>query len=486
VSGAFASLVILTFGSPAGAQTATATPFTVGDVVVSGAIRSRTYSRNWFGDLPEGDYWHQGTQVRVGISRSKQRYDWQLEFEVPFMLHLPTTAVRTAPQGQLGLGAAYFAANDGNANPAGLFLKQGFVRFSGLGGIAGQSLRVGRMEFNDGLEVTPRNSTLAVLKRDRIGQRLVGNFGFSDVLRSLDGVQYVLNLPTLNVTAVAARPTAGVFQVNGWSELNINLFYGALTGQAGSERSPGDWRLFGLAYDDYRHGIAKTDNRPATSRISDTESIRVGTFGGHYLHVSTSAAGPIDVLLWGAFQTGAWGTLSHRAGAFAAEAGWQPARLLAWQPWIRGGYNYSSGDSNPDDDTHGTFFQVLPTARIYARTPIFNLMNSVDAFGELILRPSNRITLRADLHSIRLASRNDLWYSGGGAFQSGTFGYNGRPSNGQARLGTLYDVSGDFTLNAHVALGLYYAYVRSREVARAIFPAGSGTRFGFVEWQFRF
>lgn len=485
-SGALASLVVLTSVSPAGAQIAAGTPFTVGDLVVSGAIRSRTYSWNWFGDLPEGDYWHQGTQIRLGVSRSKKRYDWQLEFEVPFMLHLPTTAVKAAPQGQLGLGAAYFAANDGNANPVGLFLKQGFVRFNGLGGIVGQSLRVGRMEFNDGLEVAPRNGTLAVIKRDRISQRLIGNFGFSDVLRSLDGVQYVLSLPTLNVTALAARPTEGVFQVNGWSELNVNVFYGALTGQAGSERSPGEWRLIGLAYDDYRHGIAKADNRPVATRITDSESIRVGTYGGHYLHVSATPAGSIDVLLWGALQTGAWGTLSHRAGAFAAEAGWQPARPHAWQPWIRGGYNYGSGDTNPDDDTHGTFFQVLPTARIYARTPFFNLMNSVDAFGELVLRPSNRVTLRADLHSIRLASNNDLWYSGGGAFQAGTFGYNGRTSNGQTRLGTLYDLSGDITLNRHVGLGLYYACVRSQDVARAIFPAGSGARFGFVEWQFRF
>ena len=31
--------------------------------------------------------------------------------------------------------------------------------------------------------------------------------------------------------------------------------------------------------------------------------------------------------------------------------------------------------------------QMLPTARIYARTPFFNLMDTVDGFGELILRP---------------------------------------------------------------------------------------------------
>ena len=478
--------MLATYASLARAQTAATSPITVGDVVLSAAIRSRTYSWNWFGDTPDGDYTYQGTQVRFGLSQSKKRYDWQLEFEVPFMLHLPTTAVAAAPQGQLGLGGAYFAANNGSANPAALFLKQGFVRFSHLGGVAGQSLRIGRMEFNDGLEVLPKNATLAALKRDRISQRLLGNFGFSDVLRSLDGVHYTLSTPTLNVTALAARPTEGVFQVNGWSELNINVFYGSVTGQAGSERHPGEWRLFGLEYDDHRHGVAKTDNRPVATRITDSESITVGTYGGHYLRVAATPAGSFDLLVWGAVQTGSWGNLRHRAGAFAAEAGWQPTGLSRWRPWIRGGYDYSSGDSNPADDTHGTFFQVLPTARIYARMPFFNLMDSIDAFGQLILRPSNRVTLRTDIHSLRLADKNDLWYSGGGAFQPGTFGYNGRPSNGQAGLATLYDVSGDITLNPRVALGLYYAYARGGAVTQTIYPGSAGAHFGFLEWQLRF
>jgi hypothetical protein len=150
------------------------------------------------------------------------------------------------------------------------------------------------------------------------------------------------------------------------------------------------------------------------------------------------------------------------------------------------GYDYGSGDVNPADDKHGTFFQVLPTARIYARMPFFNLMNSVDAFGELILRPSNRVTLRTDVHALRLADEDDLWYSGGGAFQPGTFGYNSRPSNGHLGLATLSDVSGDVSLNAHVALGLYYAYARGQAVAQTIFRGNRSARFGFVEWQVRF
>src|SRR6266545_5597689 len=101
---------------------------------------------------------------------------------------------------------------------------------------------------------------------------------------------------------------------------------------------------------------------------------------------------------------------SHRSGAFAAETGWQPPVLRAVRPWLRGGYNYGSGDGNPNDATHGTFFQVLPTPRVYARFPFFNMMNNRDTFGELVLRPSKALTIRSSVHALALASRTDLWY----------------------------------------------------------------------------
>jgi hypothetical protein len=424
--------------------------------------------------------------MRVGLSQARKLYDWQAEFAVPLVLNLPTTAVMAAPQGQLGLGAAYFAANSSSQNTAGLFLKQGFFRWRALGGVAGQSLKVGRWEFSDGAEVAPKNAILGSLKRDRISQRLLGTFGFSDVGRSFDGAQYSLNARNLNVTALLARPTQGVFQVNGWPELNINIFYGAVTGQFGGDRSPGEWRAFGLGYDDYRHGVVKTDNRSAAAKSADTGSIAIGTYGGHYLQVIVTPAGPLDLLAWGAVQTGAWGALTQRAGAYALEAGWQPAGLDRVGPWVRGGFDYGSGDSNPTDQKHGTFFQVLPTPRPYARLPFFNMMNTADAFGELIIRPAKSLTVRTDVHSLRLADSHDLWYSGGGAFQPGTFGYNGRPSNGQTGLATLYDVSGDYTLNRYVALGLYYGRAAGQNVTTAIYPTGSSAHLGYVEFLLRF
>jgi len=456
----------------------------IGDAVVSSSLRSRMYSWNWFGDTPNGEYTYSGSLFRFGLTESRKKLDWQVEFAVPALVDMPTSAVMPAPFGQLGLGGSYAAANSGSTNSSSIFLKQGNFRIKGIGGIAGQSIKAGRMEFIDGSEVTPAHGTLAALKRDRIAQRLLANFGFTDVQRSLDGAQYVLSMPKLNVTVVAARPTEGVFQVSGWDELKINVFYGALTGQHGKYAAT-DWRVFALGYSDYRGGVVKTDNRAAAVRNADADSIDIGTYGGHILQIVPTATGPVDLLFWGALQNGSWGTQTHRAGAFAAEAGWQPAVLKTIKPWIRGGYDFGSGDGNPGDGTHSTFFQVLPTPRIYARTPFFNMMNSKDAFAELILRPK-RVTVRSDIHSLRLADSADLWYSGGGAFQATTFGYTGRPSNGQSTLGTLYDVSADVTLTPHVGVGGYFGYAAGGLVTQSIYAGDKGVHLGFFELNLKF
>src|SRR5262249_48921201 len=128
----FLSIVVVSSfsASKASAQTQAPQAITLGDdVVFATTTRSRTYGWNGFGDSPAGEYVYQGSQIRFGLLQAKRKYDWQLEFEVPFMIGLPTDAVQAAPQGQLGLGANYYAANGNRQNPAHLFLKQGTFRF---------------------------------------------------------------------------------------------------------------------------------------------------------------------------------------------------------------------------------------------------------------------------------------------------------------------------------------------------------------------
>lgn len=468
------------------AQSASSDPVKIGDVTVSGSVRTRIESWDFFQGNANNDYTFPGSIARLSLSEATSKFAWQLELAAPFLLGLPNGAIASGAQGQLGFGASYFAANNRNSDAAMIFAKQGFIRFKDLGNIEGQSLKVGRMEFIDGTEVTPKNATLAALKRDRIAHRLLGNFGFSDVGRSFDGAEYVLDGSKLNLTVFAARPTRGVFQVDGWGELKVNVYYGALTGQATRKRTAGEWRVFVLGYQDLRDGVVKTDNRPLAIRSADSGHIDIATFGGHYIHTTETAAGPVDFLAWGALQTGSWGNLAQRSGAAAMEGGWQPRILPAVKPWLRIGYDYGSGDKNANDSTHGTFFQILPTPRVYARFPFFNMMNNRDLFGELSARPTKKITIRSDIHSLRLASSNDLWYSGGGAYQPWTFGYTGRTSNGHLGLATLYDISADFNANSHVAVGAYVGHAAGKMAIQAIYPQGKNANLGYLEMTFKF
>ena len=464
------------------AQEPTPQPLQIGEVTFSGSVRERYEAWNWF-EPAGGDnlYGFSGTVIRFGFSQKKEHYDWNIEFEVPILLGIPDHAVHPAPLGQYGLGGSYFAANDNQQNVAMIFPKQTFFRLKG----EHASLRGGRMEFTDGSEVTPKDATLASLKADRIGQRLIGNFGYSDVQRSLDGLQFAYNNGPWTLTALSAIPTRGVFQVDGWGWVKTPVTYVALTHQSAIGSAKAEWRVFGIYYNDDRP-LVKTDNRPAAARASDFGGISIGTYGGHFIVAVPSDSGTLDLLAWGVLQNGSWGRLTQRSGALAVEGGWQPAFWSRVKPWFRGGFYTSSGDGNSTDNTHGTFFAVLTTPRVYARFPFFNSMNNTDVFEEIILRPTKRLTIRSDVHGLWLSSKSDLWYSGGGAFQPWTFGYSGRPSGGVSKLANLYDVSSDFKYKHGLSLGLYFGFAQGGDVIKKIFPVNSNDALGFTELNYRF
>jgi len=460
----------------------------LGKVNVGGSLRLRAENHGWF-ETPgfDDEYTFGAAQLRLSLGQQFEKWDWLVEGQFTGLFNLPERAVAPAPRGQLGLGASYFAAN--GRQDAGAALRQAFVRARGVFGDKPSSLRVGRFEFVEGAETSPSDPTLAALKRERIAHRLVGNFGFSHVGRSFDAVQYVRAGKSSNLTFVGGRAVEGVFQLRALKELDVDFWYGAYTKPLASERVQSEFRLFGLHYHDGR-GALKTDNRTTPARRLDAENIRVNTVGGHYVAAAKTSRGTLDALAWGAGQFGGWGKLSHRAGAVAFEGGFQPGGAAAkWKAWVRGGYFRSTGDGDPTDSRHETFFQVLPTPRVYARFPFYNLMNNEDVFAQLQLKPHARLSLRADAHRLRLSNANDLWYAGGGAFQETTFGYQGRPSGGGRGLGTLFDLSADVTVTPTTTLTLYGAGVRGGGVQRAAYPAGGRNplaRLFYVELTRRF
>jgi hypothetical protein len=456
----------------------------IGPLEITVNWRSRAEGWNWFeGPTGNSDYGLWDSLLRVGIGQTGEKFDWFVEGEQPSILGLPNDAVVAAPQGQLGLGGSYYAANNNHTNVANGFVKQGFVNFKHLGPMG---LKVGRFEYFDGLEVKPKDALLATVIQTRISSRLISNFAFAAVQRTYDGVQLSANSGANNFTFFGARPTQGVFQVKGMDELDVDTYYGAYTRSINAGHSSGELRVFALGYIDHRTRTLKTDNRPAPARTADIGKIEIATWGADYVHVfNTTDAGKFDVLFWGALQTGSWGNLSQHASSFVTEAGWQPPVKIL-KPWISAGYSYGSGDGNASDSRHGTFFQVLTTPRQYARFPFYNMMNNEDLYGSLNLRPVSKLGLRSEVHTLRLANSHDLWYSGGGAFQPKTFGYTGRPSNTNRGLANVWDVSADYQFTPTFSTTLYYGHAWGKSVVSSIYPKDANGSLIFLETNYHF
>ena len=150
---------------------------------------------------------------------------------------------------------------------------------------------------------------------------------------------------------------------------------------------------------------------------------------------------------------------------------------------MRLGYSRSSGDDDPADGDHGTFFQILPTARIYSFSTFYNLMNNEDGFIQLILRPRLGLSWRTDLHNLRLSESRDLWYQGSGATledRNVGFGFPVRPAFGHRDLFRMVETSLSYDVSKWLALSVYYGHVFGGSVVRALF-AGDQADFGYLE-----
>ncbi len=441
-------------------------------------LRERGNATQWFGAVPHPEtYGHGDSLLRVSINQRVERLDWQLEMSNSSELELPTDAVSpVAAQGQLGLGGTYYASNANNGFPAAVSFKTGFARFHFQDNRT--LFRIGRFEFLDGAETTPKDQALLWLQNNRIAQRLIGNFGFSNGQRSLDGVDFKTGGKNWDVTMMAARDVQGNFKMNANEELNMDAQYLAYTRYTAKQHVL--FRAYALGYHDGRTYVTKSDNRPAAVRALDHKNIRLGTFGGSMIAVVPAGSQTLDFLVWGNGQTGRWGLLSDKAGAVAVEGGLK-LNTVASKPWLRGGFFRSTGDNDPNDGTHNTWVPVMTTPRNYARYPFFNMMNSKDQFVQLIDKPATRLDLRTDLHFLQLTASKDLWYQGGGGFDNKVFGFTGRPSNGHSSFASLYDISADYAVTRNVTMTAYYARAFGKTVIAAIYPNERNSNYGYIE-----
>ncbi|MBY0276427.1 alginate export family protein [Candidatus Binatia bacterium] len=413
-----------------------------------------------------------GNRFKLGLRVKRDPFEVFVQYQHSLLDNLP--------EGGPGPGGAYFA-NTRHTFQESSILRAAWARLKVPEFADGRlSVQGGRQTYSDGAEAVPKDPTLQWLVQNRIGQRLIGPFEYTMVGRSFDGGILAYQGDQVNVTGFGFKPTQGGYEINANPEIPGITVGGLAFTMRDTELVQGTTgRFFWIQYEDHRD-IVFLDNQPLPVREAEKgKGASIATIGANVEHVHDVGPGRLDLLGWGVGQFGSWLSQDQRAWAYAIEAGYQLPDVWA-KPWMRIGIDSGSGDTNPNDDVHGTFFQLLPTSRQYAQFPFYNLMNNQDVFAQWLLLPSSQVNVRADLHWLRVNASEDLSYSGSGATKEDFFGYAGVPAKGRNNLAYLTDVAVTYTPIAPLTFYAYYGHAFGQGVINANFN-GTQANFGYVE-----
>ena len=375
--------------------------------------------------------------------------------------------------GALGTGALYFD-HSGTSYSRQVFLKTASIAVRRIAGHL--DVQVGRMPYTGGAENPSGIPKIESVKRQRLDSRLVGEFEWSLFQRAFDGMRADWASSGFRVTASAFQPTQGGFEdAAGVSMSGVRITSAVFTTAPGTIVSKTELQMFTHRYRDCRAVSLRPDN---TGRAAAAVDVGIMAIGGHLVSARSAGNGEIDALLWAAGQVGDWYDQDHRAFAVSAEAGYQWARTR-WAPWIRGGISWFSGDTDAQDDRHGTFFRCCRRS-VAIRSPRsirWRILRDITV--QVILRPLNSVALRLDGHFLLLANHADGRYAGSGATQESgrIFGYTLRPSGGVSRLMELVETSADWRLGPHWSVNGYVGMESSAPVVRRSFANGPATFF---------
>jgi len=461
------------------ADAAAQSPSTAQPATTTWTVRDWSRVEMWrFFEPPAGggnnDYAFGANRLFAGVQRTARAYDFTAALQYVQFGALPRDAVGPGP---LGTGAVYYA-HAGRTDSHQVYLRYANVRLKRL--LPRTAIQIGRMPYASGGEAPSGNPKIEAVRTQHVAARLIGEFGWSIYQRAYDGVRVDIALSRLSAMGFAFHPTQGGFEdAAGLMMTGVTVAGGAATINSAAASPSVQYQVFSYRYRDTRAVTQRPDNTGRSARAAD---VGINTFGGAIVAAPRPRNGrQWDGLVWTAFQTGSWYEQDHRAASIAVEAGhqWTTAR---WQPWLRGGYLYASGDGDPSDDRHGTFFEMLPTVRQYAQSALYSQMNNTDLFAQLLARPRPNVNVRLDWHRIGLASPRDGWYFGSGATQQhgSIFGFATRPSFGATHLATIGEGSVDYAISPRWSIGGYLAVGRGGGVVRPAF-AGRTLTFAFIE-----
>jgi hypothetical protein len=438
---------------------------------------TRVESWSFFEPRPGGGdptYTLLGNRATLGVRVRGVRFDVDGAFEYGQLVGLPRNA--TGP-GPLGPGALYFQSARATRAYQ-LYFRTLSVRAKNV--LPGVSIDVGRMRHAS--SATRPGDADDVLRRTRVEGRLIGEFESSMFRRAFDGVRVDAGRSRWRAAAALLFPTQGGYEESANASLSAVKIWSAeaalsLRRVAGADDAAPSIQVFAYRYADRREITLRPDNVGGSVAAAD---ISIGTFGGAHWARYRLGPGWLDTVVWAAAQGGRWYGQRHRAFSGDAELGYRLP--LAWQPWLRVGVLYATGDADPRDGTHQTFFPMVPSANRHVRSMTYAPMNVRDLFAQLQINPKRLLQVDAEVHHVSLARSADRWYAGSGATaRTGTFfGYVTRPSTGVTALGVIVEGAVTLEVTPRWSLRGYAGVMNGSDLVRRSF---AGTRLRVVSFE---
>lgn len=365
-----------------------------------------------------------------------------------------------------GPGMLYYNASDQKASPGNFQFVEAYLHLKNLRGFY---LKGGRIGFKDGGQVLYKDSSkLNWVIENRLSERLIGNWDWTLIGRRYDGGSGGWTNEMFDINIMGANVTFGGFDIEDgyWKDLDtVGVFGGAFTVKEGVLVENTQFQLFNYFYFDNRD--------PAITLAGD--DLKINTTGVSLAGAYPIAAGELDTMLWFAFQLGDFGIEDQRALAFIAELGYQ-FTSKPWNPWLRFGLAYASGDGDPEDSDNDTFFNMVPTNHKwygYADTQAYS--NIIDLYNQILLKPHKKVFLGMEGHLFWLASDDEVWIGGSGPFNDSVFGYSFRnpaPGNNiENFLGGEIDITLSFDAYKYLVLQAGYSHYFGADGVEAVFDS---------------